>query len=1179
MAQYDGSIRINTDISVKSAEKQLKTLENNMSKTAEKVASLRDKMDALRSVNIPTDEYKEVQKQISSTEAKLNGLITRQEKFLETGGKEKSSTYKRMEYEAEQLRNTLEFAKADMQDLVDSGKAFTLGSSAEEYARLGQQLKYAENSLEVMNQQHQILEDKLNVANQKRDAERQKIEEAAAEEERLAQLRENAIVGNQHIVETLERIKELEKEIADLKAAGITEGYRDYDDRIRELEQLKQEVRDYNNGVDDTKKNYGKLGQIAKSVFLKISNLMGKLTKSTKKNNNLISATGMSFKNIIRYGLGIRSLYALFGKLRSGVKEGFQNLAQYSSQTNTDISMLISSLLQLKNSLATAFAPILTVIAPILKNFISLLSQAATYVSHLMSALTGKSTYIRAKEVQEDYAASLNKTSKAAKKAIKYLSGLDEIRTFPEEDEDNSGLNPTDMFETLEVENSMKEFADNMRNNLIDIFNVFKQAWEEKGKSVMESAKATLQSLIDIAKNVGATLYNVFTEGTGLTWVESSLDLLRTILDIIHVIADAFSKAWNNKAGIENITALFNMFTNINSLLSAIGDSFIRVFSNDIGVKIWTNILGIITGVYNIVGNLAKQLEIAWNTAGTGDRIWEGILNIINTILETIHNIVDSTAEWARKLDFTPLLKSIADLFKALQPLTKNIGAGLEWFWNNVLLPIAGWTIQEAVPTFLNMLSVAIDLVNDVIEVLKPLGTWLWENFLQPLGAWAGEVIIGAMETITKLLKKLGDWIVKHQEALQKFIAIAAPIAAAIILISNAVKIVSSVIGILKVALTALTNPIGLVIVAIAALAAGFVYLYENCEPFRNLIDGLIEAIGELIEAAKEIIPGIIEGIKEGWNNFIDWLKGLWQEIVDTFKDVLGIHSPSKVMAEMGTYLMQGLINGISSLVDKVISIFQNIKNKITDVWNSLKQTTSTVWNGIKTTISGIWNGIKSTASTVFNGVGTVISTAWNTIKTTSSNIWNGIKSTLVTTWNTLQNNASNIFNGIRTNTINVFDNLKSRVLNIWDDMVNGIQKAVNKVKEAVNSIKNKVSSGFSNAFGGREVNISQGRSYSLNSIVPDIPIPHLATGTVIPPNKEFLAVLGDQKRGTNIEAPLSTIEEAVENAFRKYQNSSNNGGTYVFTGKINRRVLFEEIIDEAKLRQTVNGRNPFELV
>ena len=87
--------------------------------------------------------------------------------------------------------------------------------------------------------------------------------------------------------------------------------------------------------------------------------------------------------------------------------------------------------------------------------------------------------------------------------------------------------------------------------------------------------------------------------------------------------------------------------------------------------------------------------------------------------------------------------------------------------------------------------------------------------------------------------------------------------------------------------------------------------------------------------------------------------------------------------------------------------------------------------------------------------------------------------------------------------------------------------------------------------------------------------IPYLATGAVIPPNAPFAAVLGDQKNGTNIETPEKLLRQIMREELGSKQAS---GGTYKFIGQINRRVLFEEMITEAKLRQAQNGRNPFEL-
>lgn len=85
--------------------------------------------------------------------------------------------------------------------------------------------------------------------------------------------------------------------------------------------------------------------------------------------------------------------------------------------------------------------------------------------------------------------------------------------------------------------------------------------------------------------------------------------------------------------------------------------------------------------------------------------------------------------------------------------------------------------------------------------------------------------------------------------------------------------------------------------------------------------------------------------------------------------------------------------------------------------------------------------------------------------------------------------------------------------------------------------------------------------------------LPYLASGAVIPPNKEFLAVLGDQKQGNNIEAPESLIRRIV-----REETSGNSSNTYEVSAKVGRKELFKIIIDEAKMQRTQTGRNPFEL-
>lgn len=470
-------------------------------------------------------------------------------------------------------------------------------------------------------------------------------------------------------------------------------------------------------------------------------------------------------------------------------------------------------------------------------------------------------------------------TKKAAKAAKGQLSTLDKLNNIATKESDSAGagsdfgvvsggglpVQGVDYGNLAEGENFADKLADSLRN----VWDVFKKAWEQNGKRVVSAAKRAFKSLLGVIKNIGQTLQDVFTGETGLEWAGSLLGLFESILDIINLISTAFSTAWNSGAGEENVSALFGMLTGINNLLKSIKESFGRAFSGGIGTKIFENVLGIFSGIYTTIGNIATGIQTAWDTAGLGDSIWNGILEIANTISGTIHDITDSTAEWGDTLDFTPLLESIDKLLQELQPLTENIGEGLEWFWNNVLLPIAGWAIQDAVPTFLDMLSAAIGALNEVIDALKPLGTWLWETFLQPLGKWAGQKVISAMKKITGLLEKFGKWISEHQEAVQTMAVIVGSFFAAFKIattISKITKFISKIGGLIRKVggmaglITTVFNPWSL---AIAGIVTAGVLLCENWDEIKDAAKKMGEKVKEIFNDIKESVGTAVDWILE----------------------------------------------------------------------------------------------------------------------------------------------------------------------------------------------------------------------------------------------------------------------------------------------------------------------------
>nr|DAV76522.1 MAG TPA: minor tail protein [Caudoviricetes sp.] len=609
----------------------------------------------------------------------------------------------------------------------------------------------------------------------------------------------------------------------------------------------------------------------------------------------------------------------------------------------------------------------------------------------------------------------------------------------------------------------------------------------------------------------------------GETKLDKISDSAKKLADTLKKLWEPFQEAWK-KEGKATITAAKTAFSSLGSLIASIGSSFATVWTNGSGEKSLTTTLKIAQNLFNTIGNLAQAFKTAWEYAGTGTSIIQNIFDIGNSILGTIERITGATADWAKTLDFTPLLTSINTLLQNLQPLTDNIGTGLEWFWNNVLLPIGSWTIQDAVPTFLQMLSSGITVVNSVIEALQPLGGWLWDNFLQPLGQWTGDLVITAMQTLSDLLDRFSTWIQNNQELVQNVTIVIGSFFAAFELhsiISGAVTAVTNFVGLITGGgglLGALSSVVaalgGPVTIAIGAVIAAGVLLWRNWDSVKEaasklkkwVVDKTVALKNEAVEAFEKLktnagnaLKALRDDVKQKWetikskfSSFSTWLSGVFNT---DWTEQFGIFG--------------GVLNGF----------FKSAKDVIKDV--------KEIFKGLNTFVSGVFSGDWSQA--------------WEGIKTIFSNVFSGLADIAKTPINAIIGGFNSVL-GVVNGLISKLNNLKFRItVPNWIPGIGGSWWGFN---------------GFS---------------------IPTIgTIPMLASGAVIPPRSEFLAVLGDQKNGRNLEAPEGVIREIIDDAFARHQQGSS--GNFRFTAQLNRRTIFDEMIDEAKLRRDASGTNPFEL-
>lgn len=1043
MAQYDGSIRINTKIdtqgfkdgekeieaesrraasdvssSVGKAEKEVESLGQSFSDTAVKIAELQREMQILKFLGVETKEFTDAKKEVEKLEKALGSAYTRKEKFLESGGNESSRTFKNIEYDIEEFERKLKYAQTDVEKLM---------KMESQMAKL-----QAARDKEI----------------QQENEKQVKLQAEAAEEERLAQIRENAVVSNNQIVQTVERIRQLEKEIADLKSQGITEGYKDYEDRIQELSRIKRVVKDYNSNIGQAKENYKKLGDVAKQSFSKIN-------KSAKKSGGLLGTMASRFKGLALSLLIFNQISKAFNSITSGTKEGMKNLAQYSSDTNEALSLLMSRSTYLKNALATAFSPIVEVVTPILMRFIELLGGAATRVSELFSALMGKDTFTKAVKVQQDYAESLKDTSKNTKKAAKEtekaLAPFDELRQIQFQDEKESEdikageLTPDHMFETDKVSDNMNTFADslrsmgdilatafdNIKNKAIELKGVFNQGffdglgdWEYRWGSIKDSISSIKDSLVDI-----------WTDPSVLSAADGWLDSVAYVLGSLagSMTSIGLTIATNLLGGIElylgenkdrikeYLISMFDIGTEINQMFAELFQSIAYVFeafASEQGQQLTANLIGMFVdafmGTTEIVSKLARDILNIFIKPFVENKeefrvALEGFLGVLSEVTGTIKQGIDDTFDKLNEVydeHFKPFFDSVAN------GLSDLVAKFLE-FWNTHVQPILEKWAQKFdelwkshIQPFLNN---AADFLGKVADLLKTL----WENILQPLIAWI----------IENVLPKILPVIDAIFTAVEHFVA-------------NAADLFNSIITIL-----------GGVVDFITGVFSG---------DWDKAFSGLGDIFGGFIDF-------ILSGIKMFEELGLDLFNIAWEKIKAVFD--IGIDAILGIVESFLNWFKENVINKTDDIRQAFENFLSNLKQKWDEAWGTLGDIIGTVVDGIKNTVQSIFDWII--------------------------------------------------------------------------EKIDGIKQ---KIKDLKNIFKG--SDELSYASGESGGQFSRRMSYSpAADILSGISykIPALATGTVVPPNREFLATLGDNKREPEIVSPISTMKQAFMEAIQ--ESGINLGG------------------------------------
>lgn len=773
----------------------------------------------------------ELKKQIAQAEARLDKLLRKESKIADVSGiDENSKQYRSLQYDIAQVCATLDqlymamdkinaqkplnfwekagwaenlqkYGTTDESSITSSGKteqpeslaSYAAGNIKESFAEVVQAEKAAAQGVQSLGGKLQGLK---GIAEQVKTAFagfREKLSAGAGAEKFNADM--------QDLIDGMNQAKYTMKQMeSGAKAFDSTA----YERAAQELAAASAQMQNYKNSLTGATEHTNRLkaalsgiGAAVKGAFAKLGSIGSGIVSacktalsSLKGLKSYLPKLGAAFSGLSKKLKSFGRL-AVFMALRkiitavfNSVKEGFDLLVRYSASKGTEfnrnISMMQSSLKTLGNSLVAAFEPIINVVAPILTAFIQKLITATNAIGQFFAALTGKSTYTKAKKVVTDYAAGLDKATDSTKKLATAAAGIDELNILSQDNsqggEDGGGISPADAFETDPIES---KFA--------DLAKMIKDAWAAAdfsglGALLAEKINAALESIPwgklqqtawKIARSIG-TFINGFVGA--LDWslvgatigegINTALIFANSLLSVLNwgQIGRSFASCLNSVVSAVNWPAVGKLICNgFNSVIDLLYDFVSTLdftkFGESVGTALTTAIKGIkwekggaaigkaVTGLFNAFNGFIEKTDFAalgksivsaiggFFTNLSWGSIGSALSNAIKALCDFLYGVVSGT-DWAAVPQY--IVDAIKDFF-----------TGFDWSGVSKSL---GQLLGSAVKG-------AVDLVGSIWDMLKAAWGDLSEYFNTYIEDAGGDIIAGLWNGITDALKNCGQWI------------------------------------------------------------------------------------------------------------------------------------------------------------------------------------------------------------------------------------------------------------------------------------------------------------------------------------------------------------------------------------------------------------------------------------
>lgn len=462
---------------------------------------------------------------------------------------------------------------------------------------------------------------------------------------------------------------------------------------------------------------------------------------------------------------------------------------------------------------------------------------------------------------------------------------------------------------------------------------------------------------------------------------------------------------------------------------------------------------------------------------------------------EGIPRFVDALNNGLTKVDFEKIRGGLKNLWDALAPFTVNVGEGLLWFWEKVLVPLGTWTANEVVPRFLDTLVSVIRIFNGVLTALKPPFSWFWDKVLTPIAKWTAGAFLKIWDGINSALKKFADWCSKNPGTVRTITGIITAFFAAWKVtqllsfiqqtggvVSNLKRIGTAIAGVTAKKLadkaeTVILNAlyakdfvvgIGKSIAALAKQAAQFAITTG-----AKIADAAAQAA---MTAATTIWSGVCAAatvVTQAFGAAIAFLTSPIGVVVVAITALIAIgvalHKNWATIKEFGKKVWSELSSSIKATWDglrsKASQTWGNIKATVVNVHDNIKSKTSSAWQNVKSSCQNTWSNLKSGAGSVFGSIRDKASSAWSSISSSSSSTWGNIKSSLSGTWSNMKSSAESSFNGIRNKLSEAWTAASNVSGSSWNTISSLVMQNLGRIATKAVDAGKTIQSGFGGAF------------------------------------------------------------------------------------------------------------------